>query len=431
MSTTVRAVRSANVWALLIIAVIVLGVVVWQQRDAGPTDTQSGSASALSPAEDVPDVSALPAALDQLESAWQDNDRDAFIAAAGSTSAAKSWAGQTYDNLLELDVKRIDLELAADDDDVAEQAQNAGNDGAFATKVNVAWVPGEGTGLPHRRTDQSAVTLRVRQGERFSLQGANSTTDPMPLWLAGKLDVTHDDDSTVVRVDGGAEEPRLDSMLDKAMSAVRRVYGKPKQDAFVVVPRESAQSSEIVGGSPERLNQIAAITTTLDGSSATNGPVAVVLNPTVFTPMDSRAAQIVLTHEETHEATGAATAVLPLWVAEGYADFVALSKDGLSPTRSASQVLARVRKSGPPKSLPSDDDFTTASPRLGAMYEGAWMAFRMLGETYGDDAVTDFYRRVLRGTSADVAALRTFDSSLDDITARWRDYLDYWADVPR
>ncbi|UYM05404.1 gluzincin family metallopeptidase [Solicola gregarius] len=426
MSTTVRAVRSANVWALLVVAVVVLGFVVWQQRESSPSEAQSSTASALSPAGAVPDASALPNALDRLESAWQDRDRDEFIAAAGKTAAAERWGAQTYDNLQELGAGRIDLELV--DDDAAAQA---GTGGTFDASVDVSWVPGATTGLPRRRTDMATVSVKVRQTQRFNLEGVAATKDPMPLWLAGALDVTRDDNSTLVRVDGGAEKPKMRPMVDKAMADVRRVYGKPKRDAFVVIPRDSTQSSAIVGGSSDRLSQIAAITTTLDGSDATYGPVAVVVNPDIFTPLDERAAQIVLTHEATHEATGAATAVAPLWVAEGYADFVALNRDKLQPTRSASQILQRVRTSGPPKALPSDNEFGTASPRLGATYEGAWMAFRMLGEAYGDDAVTEFYGQVLRGTSADVAARRAFGTDIDSITADWRGYLDYWSEIPR
>ena len=427
MSSTVRTVRGANIWVLLIIAVIILGFIVWQQRDSSPQAADPGPISALGASADEPDPSELNAPLNRLERAWRQGDRNRFIAAAGNTSAARSWGAQAYDNLQRLGVKSIDLSLAPA---TAAQQPYTRNDGTFTAQVEVSWVPGARSGLPARATDSATVAMHVRADSRLSVEGAAATEDPMPVWLVGALDVTRTGDSVVVRVDGGTNEPRMRTMLQRAMADVRRVYGKPQHDAFIVMPRTVSQSSAIIGGGRSRLNQIAAITTTLDGSNASNGPVAVVLNPEVFTPMNARATQIVLTHETTHEATNAATAVLPLWVAEGYADYVALSRDELSPIRSASQILARVRKDGPPNALPSDDDFS-ASAGLGATYESAWMAFRMLGETYGDDAVTKFYRQVLGGTSTDVAARRVFDTELAQITRDWRANLEYWAARPR
>ncbi|MGH3357952.1 MAG: hypothetical protein ACRDO7_04060 [Nocardioidaceae bacterium] len=419
-----RRLPGTNIWALLVVAVLVLGGVVWQQRASGPQPTVDGSVSALGRLPTEQDSSGLSAALSDMQEAWRERNRDAFIAAAGESSASKSWSAQTYDNLDELGVKTFDPQLV-DEGLTADQ-----QDGTFRAMVDLTWVPGAGSGLPSRRTDAATVSLTVRPSEDgFGIESAAPTDDPMPLWLEGALDVTRLGNRVVVRVDGGSEVPRLEQMLGRAMADVRRVYGKPRSDAFVVIPREDSQSTDIVGGSPQRLSQIAAITTTLDGSDSSSAPVAVVLNPDVFTPMDARAAQIVLTHEAAHDVTGATTEVAPLWVAEGYADYVALSRDRLDPTRSASQILKRVRDGGPPEALPVDEEFGSASPRLGATYESAWMVFRMLGETYDDSTIAEFYRRVLAGQAPEVVAPDVFDLELGQITAQWRQYLADWARI--
>lgn len=424
-STLPRRLRGASIWAFLVVAVIVLGAVVWQQRDSGPQQTGDGSGSALGRPSVEEDESATSAALSDLKSAWAQRDRDAFIAAAGGSSASKSWSAQTYDNLDELGVKSIDAQVVSEE-------MTPVQDGSFRLKVDVTWVPGAGSGLPRRRTDAATVSLTLRPGEAgYDIESAAPTDDPMPLWLEGALDVTRQGSRVIARVDGGSEVPRLEQMLGRAMADVRRVYGKPRGDALVVIPREGSQSTDIIGGDPQRLSQIAAITTTLDGSDSSRAPVGVVINPDVFTPMDARAAQIVLTHEAAHDVTDATTAVAPLWVAEGYADYVALSRDRLDPTRSASQILRRVRNDGPPKSLPTDEDFGSASPRLGGTYESAWMVFRMLGETYDDSTIAEFYRRVLRGQSAEVVASDVFGVDLGQITAQWRQYLADWARIAR
>lgn len=406
----------------LVVAVLILGVVVWQQRGPDGSAVDDGTVPAMSNGPDE-HTAGVSAALADLQDAWHDRDRDAFIAAAGDTSAAKSWGAQTYDNLDELGVRSIDVRVADGQEPAALR-----QDGTFEASIDVSWVPGAESGLSQRSTDAVGVDLRVRPIEDgYGIESASPSGDPMPLWLAGALDVTRQGDRVIARVDGGAPEPQLQQLMIRAMADVRRVYGEPRDPAFVVIPQNSSQSTDIIGGSPQRLSQLAAMTTTLDGSASSSAPDAVVLNPDVYTPMDARAAQIVLTHEVTHDVTDATTAVAPLWVSEGYADYVALSRDRLEPTRSASQILKRVRRQGVPKQLPDDDRFTSASPRLGATYESAWMFFRMLGEIYDDETITGFYREVLGGTSVDVAARSAFGVELGQLTAQWRAYLRDWA----
>ena len=103
--------------------------------------------------------------------------------------------------------------------------------------------------------------------------------------------------------------------------------------------------------------------------------------------MDARAAQVVVSHEATHLLTGALGTDGEEWVAEGFADFVALHDDDAPLSLSAGQVLRQVKKDGAPKALPSPSDFGQGEPRLGAVYESAWMVFRMLGERHSDAAI--------------------------------------------
>lgn len=416
--------RAAQIWVFLVVAVLVLGVIVWQQRDGADPAADSGTVAALGRAPNEVNESGVSAALSDLQQAWDERDRDAFVAAAGQSSAAKSWGAQTYDNLRELGVRSIDPRLG--DGPISPKRA----DDTFDVPVEVTWVPGAKSGLPQHSTDTVTVDLRVRAtAGGFGIEGAAPTGDPVPLWLAGSLDVTRQGERVVARVDGGSSEPKLQQMLTRAMSDVRRVYGKPHASAFVVIPHSAEQGGDILGESPGRLSRLAAMTTTLDGSGSSSAPEAVVVNPDVFTPLDTRAAQVVLSHEVTHEVTDATTAVAPLWVVEGYADYVALSRDSLDPTRSASQILKRVREDGPPRTLPDDERFASASSRLGATYEGTWMFFRMLGETYDDTTITQFYRRVLSGQATEVVASDVFGVSLEQLTAQWRQYLLDWARV--
>ena len=98
---------------------------------------------------------------------------------------------------------------------------------------------------------------------------------------------------------------------------------------------------------------IAAVTTTVDGSPAADAPVHVFVNPDVFGPLG--AARRAGRDEPRGRPTSPPTpppAPMPLWLLEGFADYVALDTPPVSVT--ASQALARVRKSGPPAICPED-----------------------------------------------------------------------------
>ena len=90
------------------------------------------------------------------------------------------------------------------------------------------------------------------------------------------------------------------------------------------------------------------MTTTADGSLSPDAPVRVFVNPTVFGRLKARGAQVVMSHETTHVATGATFTSMPTWLLEGFADFVALDHAGVPVDLAAGQILARIRKQGVP-----------------------------------------------------------------------------------
>ena len=109
---------------------------------------------------------------------------------------------------------------------------------------------------------------------------------------------------------------------------------------------------------PGQYDNIAAVTTSADGSLAPGAPVRVFVNPAVFDKLKQRGAQVVMSHEATHVATGATFVSMPTWLLEGFADFVALDGAGVPVDVAAGQILKRIRKEGLPKTLP-----TTVGPR--------------------------------------------------------------------
>ncbi len=135
-----------------------------------------------------------------------------------------------------------------------------------------------------------------------------------------------------------------------------------------------------------------------------------------------------MSHEAAHVATDAATASLPTWLLEGFADYVALAHVDLPVSVTASQVLRQVRDEGVPRRLPSKADFESESTSLGASYEAAWLACRLLAETYGEQRLIRFYERSDRDGDTGTAFREILGTSEEEFTRQWREHLAELAD---
>ena len=107
-------------------------------------------------------------------------------------------------------------------------------------------------------------------------------------------------------------------------------------------------------------------------------------------------------------------------MAEGFADYVALHDDKAPLSVSAGQILRKVKADGAPKALPSPEDFDGGEHGLGAVYEAAWMVFRMLGEQYGDAACAGSTRDVMSGRMVDDRRATCVRPVRRALTADWR-----------
>ena len=298
-------------------------------------------------------------------------------------------------------------------------------DGATEATVEVSWRPGPSSGLADRQTKQAEVTfvLDPRKNGNFAIRAAERGSGPLPLWLAGRLELSRSEGATVISIDGGTTNQPIAAQANTAHHDVSKLVTTAKVRLVVVSPHTGQQAAELLDQSVTSIEQIAAVTTTLDGSASAKAATVVVLNPAVFATMDARAAQVVLTHEATHLMTNATTSNIETWVAEGFADYAALHDDKASLSVSAGQILRSVKKDGAPHHLPTAADFGSAQHGLGGTYESAWMIFRMLGARFGDERVLRFYNAVLGGTPTAKATESVFGLSVTGITRDWRAYL--------
>ncbi len=225
-------------------------------------------------------------------------------------------------------------------------------------------------------------------------------------------------------VDGSPQEGReYARRAAAAVPVVRRVLPDWHQGLVVEVPRSVDALDRVLDADPGTYDQIAAVTTSADGQLTPQAPVHVFVNPDVYESLEPTGAQVVLSHEATHVATGAFRSTMPLWILEGFADYVALRDVPLPVRRSAAQIIAEVRQDGPPSALPSDEEFGTRTPDLGATYESAWLATRLLAEDAGQEGLVRFYRDVDGGRPVGPALQADAGVTLAAFTQQWRDLL--------
>lgn len=342
-----------------------------------------------------------------------------FVAAAGSSPAAKAFGHRAWAAREELGATGVELRYISGGD-VADRP-----DGSAEAAVEVSWRPGGKSGLTVSSNHTSSVVFRVapQKDGSLAIRSVRAGDGPLPLWLAGKVAVGRESGAVVIRVDGGDPALPVESMATTARAAVARVVPGTKGDVTIVSPRTDDQMADLVGRTTEEVAQIAAVTTRLDGSSGTSAGTVILLNPSVFATMDRRAAQVVLSHEATHLLTGAVDRGAESWVVEGFADFVALHDDTAPLSLSAGQILKEVKAGDVPAHLPTAADFGSTQHGLGAVYESAWMALRMLGDRYGDTRVLAFYRAVLDGQETGTALRSSFGITTKQLTDDWQDYL--------
>lgn len=342
--------------------------------------------------------------------------RAEFAAAAGHSEDAKSFADAVWSARSRLGVTDVRL--------VYEQGGDAVDraDGTTSAQVKVTWVPSADSVFAGSRPAASDVRIRLRpRPNGFDVISAGgSGRDRLPLWLAGPVQIHQDDTTATISVGSLRACAGVPARARAAMRAVRELHAESSSRLIVVCPDRTATTAALLGRPAGAVAQIAAISTALDGPQ---GSPAIVLNPALYRDMDARARQVIMSHEATHILTGAIGTKVDLWVAEGYADFVALRNDREPLAVSAGQILAQVRSSGAPKKLPAEADFAEASHGLGAAYESAWMAFRMLADQFGEPAVTSFYRDVVAGVPVAEASARQFGWTIAELTSAWRAYL--------
>lgn len=389
----------------------------------------------LEPPQPAPDTATLRAerartTLDRLVAALDSGSRAETMALAAPRS--RDLLGWVHDNAEALDVEGLVMRYL--DDAGATPGDPTLGPGAWRATVELAYRFGGVDSAP-ARMETSAVFEESADEVRLVSFGA--PRDRTPLWLVDRLAVVRTADALLAvaaRGSGSVKAPqggagRYPRLVAGAVSQVRRTLPAWDGPLVVEVPRTKAQLEAALQSQPGQYDNIAAVTTTADGSGAPDAPVRVYVNPAVFDGLKARGAQVVMSHEATHVATGATNASVPTWLLEGFADFVALDGAGVPVEVAASQVLERIREDGLPDRLPTSKALDPTASELGATYEEAWLACRFLAQEYGTDGLVGFYETVSDGTPVAQAFSSELGTTQRAFVARWRDDLARLAGV--
>lgn len=256
------------------------------------------------------------------------------------------------------------------------------------------------------------VTL-TRQGVRWTV--SRSTGDP-DIWTHGTLRVARGHAAIVL----GSDVPRarLRDLARRADTGVEHVdaawHSRWARRAVVLVPSTESRAAALAGArSSGEITSLAAV-------AAGN---RVIVAPDGFARLSELGRNVVLTHELTHVATRAATTPrTPLWLVEGYADYIGYRGRGVPVRVAAQELAADVRRAGPPDALPADDAFDGTARALPQAYEQAWLACRMIARRYGETRLARLYATA--GKEGTDAALRhVLGTDTTAFTAAWRSYL--------
>ncbi|MEP9380986.1 hypothetical protein [Nocardioides sp. KR10-350] len=298
-------------------------------------------------------------------------------------------------------------------------------DGSWTADVEIGW---RFAGFDSRAVSEEVGVEFAPAAGGVRIAGFGGGDEKLPVWLSGAVTVRRTPQTLVVVRGGAKKAAEYADLARTAVVTVRRVVDWRRPRLVLEVPENQGGLESALGADPGTYGGVAAVTATVDGSGRSSVPVHVFVNPDVIGTLDSQGAQVVISHEATHAATGAATNThLPIWLSEGFADYVALRDVKLPLSTTAGQILKDVRRHGPPAHLPDQSDFNSQSSTFGEEYEAAWLACRVVAELGGEDGLVRLYDRVEVGAPLGRTLQSVTGLGVKGFTKAWQEHLSDWA----
>jgi hypothetical protein len=401
-------------------------------QSGAPTTTHSQQTSNTpdEAADGVRRATAGGAVLQKMATAVDDDNRSEFLATIDPKgSAFRDSARTIFANLEKLPLGTFQLRYVSDDIGALTPDRQAelGGTQSWLAQVEVSWQLTGYDAKPARET--LPVTFVTRDGTTYAASFSErfATGQRRPIWALGPVDVAKGRHSLVISLDGEADAEGYVPVTDRAVDSVTKVWGRNwRQKVVIYLPAKQAQMEAVLGAQPNTYTQIAAVTMAELDTPQAGAPVRIVANPKLFDELGKQGRRIVLTHETTHVASTATASPVPLWLAEGFADYVAFTAVPVQDESAAKELFKAVRAGKVPATLPTPEAFAATSSDLPQAYESAWLACRLIAEREGQSKLVKFYRTVHTSKSPTGLA-DAFESVLgmteQEFVAEWQQYL--------
>jgi hypothetical protein len=371
-----------------------------------------------------------------MATAVDDDNRSEFLATIDPKgSAFRDSARTIFANLEKLPLGTFQLRYVSDDIGALTPDRQAelGGTQSWLAQVEVSWQLTGYDAKPARET--LPVTFVTRDGTTYAASFSERFVagQRRPVWALGPIDVAKGRHSLVISLDGEADAEGYVPVTDRAVDSVTKVWGRNwRQKVVIYLPAKQAQMEFVLGAQPNTYTQIAAVTMAELDTPQAGAPVRIVANPKLFDELGKQGRRIVLTHETTHVASTATASPVPLWLAEGFADYVAFTAVPVQDESAAKELFKAVRAGKVPATLPTPEAFAASSSDLPQAYESAWLACRLIAEREGQSRLVKFYRTVHTSKSPTGLA-DAFKSVLgmteQEFVAEWQQYLERLAGV--
>lgn len=405
----------------------------------------SAPPAAPSPAATPPGISAAWVAaerstLGSLAAAVRARDATAYRATI--TTAQPGFApiaDRLFANLSALPLTQLSFSLAGGPVPLTGGIQQV-VPGGWTQAATVTWRLANDTGpAVHRLALTFAPVGRVARlagisAEAASAQPAGSAGSagrPVPLWMLGPVQAASGHGATAVVADGQAGRwlSRAETARAAVSAAVEADLGRSWRGGLVIeVPGSQADFERVLGGAAGSYGQIAAVTRP-EGPDPAEAGVRVVVNPVLADPLTPAGLDVLLTHEATHVATRSAISRAPLWLVEGFADYVAYRRVPSAAPAAESLVRSAVRQQGLPSDLPADRSFQPDAADLAQTYALAWAACRFVADRYSPDALQRLYGAADSGRPLSAAIRQQLGVSPSALITAWRGRLKQQAEA--
>jgi hypothetical protein len=372
-------------------------------------------------------LAAVHTTVDALAAAVEAADQPAFSRLVSDRDPA--FASRTrllYTNLTGLPLSELRMRPEPGERPLSLARQQLLGADAWVQPVVISWrLAGDAAAAQHR------VWLTfVADGDAARLAGtfdgpASSSAEPQPSWWLGPVTARQQSSVTVV-AGSGQPADRWARLVADAAGAVRRglpagVAGSWSGRVVVEVPATSRDFAAVLGQPADAYAGIAAVAYQVGVGD--RPPLRVAVNPRARSQVTQAELAEILRHEIVHLATRSPESRAPLWTVEGLAEWVAVGDGPGRASSGTADLLASVRRNGPPPSLPVDADFEVGSANLNRAYAEAWLACSYIAEQYSAARLGRLYAELDRGRSADEASRAVLGLGVSQLTAGWRRFL--------